>query len=75
MDMLYLVKIIVINRSLVIQSKGFPSDSVVKKPSASVEDTGLIPKSGRLPGKENAHPLQYSCWEIPWTEDPGRYSL
>ena len=74
MDM-YLVKIVVINKSLVTQAKGFPSDSVVKKPSADVEDTGLIPKSGRLPGKENGCPLQYSCWEILWTEEPSRYSL
>ena len=23
-------------------------------------------------GKENGTPLQYSCWRIPWREEPGR---
>ena len=27
---------------------------------------------GRCPGEENGNPLQYSCQEIPWTEEPGR---
>ena len=26
----------------------------------------------RSPGEGSGNPLQYSCWEIPWTEDPGR---
>ena len=34
-------------------------------------DTGLIPESGRSPGGINGHPLQYSCWKIPRTEEPG----
>ena len=41
--------------------KGFPGDSVVKKPSASVGDTGSIPGAGRSPGEVNGNPLQYSC--------------
>ena len=29
--------------------------------------------SGRgLGGAGNGTPLQYSCWKIPWTEEPGR---
>ena len=32
---------------------------------------GWILKSGRPPGKGNGNPLQYSCWEIPWTKEPG----
>ena len=24
------------------------------------------------PGGGNGNPLLYSCWEIPWTEKPGR---
>ena len=24
------------------------------------------------PGEGNGNPLQYSCWRIPWTEEPGR---
>ena len=35
-------------------------------------DTGSIPGSGRSPGEDNGNPLQYSCWRIPWTEEPGR---
>ena len=35
-------------------------------------DPGLIPGLGRSPGEGNGDPLQYSCLEIPWTEEPGR---
>ena len=35
-------------------------------------DAGLIPELGRSPGKGNGNPLQYSCLEDPWTEEPGR---
>jgi len=34
-------------------------------------EAGSIPGSGRSPGGGNGNPLQYSCWEIPWTEEPG----
>ena len=37
------------------------SDSVVKNPSASAGDVGLIPGLGRSPGEGNGNPLQYSC--------------
>ena len=30
---------------------------------------GLIPRSRRSPGGRNGNLLQYSCWEIPWTEE------
>ena len=32
----------------------------------------LIPRWGRSPGIGDGNPLQYSCLEIPWTEEPGR---
>jgi len=35
-----------------------------------VRDLGLIPGSGRSPGEGNGNPLQYSCLENPWTEEP-----
>ena len=35
-------------------------------------DVGLIPGSGRSPGERNGNSCQYSCLEIPWTEEPGR---
>ena len=44
---------------------------VVKNPPASASDPGSIPGSGRSPGGENGNLLQYSCPEIPWTEEPG----
>ena len=31
---------------------------------------GSIPGMGGAPGGGNGNPLQYSCWEIPWTEEP-----
>ena len=54
---------------------GFPGGTVVKNLSANAEDArnlGWIPGSGRSPGEGNGNPLQYSCLEIPWTEEPGR---
>ena len=39
--------------------------SVVKNPPAKVKDVGLIPGSGRSPGKGNGNRLQYSCLGSP----------
>ena len=39
---------------------------------ANPGDMGSILGLGRSPGEGNSNPLQYSCWEIPWTEEPGR---
>ena len=47
---------------------------VVKNPPASAgdrRDTGSIPGLGRSPGEGHDNPLQYSCLENPWTEEPG----
>ena len=36
-------------------------------------DVGLIPRSGRSPGRGHGNPLQnILAWRIPWTEEPGR---
>ena len=43
---------------------------VVKNLSANAGEVGLIPGLGRTPGEGNGNPLQYSCLEIPWTEEP-----
>ena len=51
---------------------GFPGGSVVKNPPANAGDVGLIPGSGRSPGKGNATHLSILAWEIPRTEEPGR---
>ena len=41
--------------------QGFCGGSGVKNLSASAEDMGLIPVSGRSPGEGNGNSLQYSC--------------
>ena len=40
-----------------------------KKILLPVQETAVIPGSGRTPGSGNENPLQYSCLEIPWTEE------
>ena len=45
---------------------------MVNNATASARDVGLIPGSGISSGEGNGNPLQYSCLEIPWTEEPGR---
>ena len=52
-------------------SVGFPDGSEVKNPAANAGDLGSIPETGRSPGEGNGNSLQYSCWKIPWTEEPG----
>ena len=47
---------------------------MVKKPLANAGhagDSDSIPGWGRCPGGDNGNPLQYSCWKVPWTEEPG----
>ena len=51
---------------------GLPGGSAVKNPSASADDMGLIPGSGRSPGKENGNPLQYSYLDNSMEEPGGR---
>ena len=50
---------------------GFPSGSHGKESACNAGDQDLIPGSGRCPAGGNAYPLQYSCLEIPWTEESG----
>ena len=52
--------------------KGFLGGSVVKNLPANAGDVGSIPGSGQSLGKGNGNLLQYSCLEIPWTEESGR---
>ena len=44
---------------------GFPGGSEVKAFACNAGDLGLIPGSGRSPGKGNGNPPQYSCLENP----------
>jgi len=43
-----------------------------KESACNAGDMSSIPGLGRSPREETGNPLQYSAWEIPWTEDPGR---
>ena len=42
---------------------GFPGGSVVKESACNAGDAGLIPGSGRSPGRGNGNPLQHSSLE------------
>ena len=48
---------------------------MVKNPPANagdISEVGSIPGLGRSPGGGHGNPLQCSCLEILWTEEPGR---
>ena len=45
---------------------------MVRNPPGIQEFPDSIPGLGRSPGEGNGNPLQYSCLEISWTEEPGR---
>ena len=52
-----------------------PNSSSSKESVCNAGDTGVwgsVPGCGRSPGGGNGNPLQYSCREIPWTEETGR---
>ena len=60
-------------RSIVITIyMGFPGGSAIRNPPANARDMSSVLGSGTLPGEGSGNSLQYSCWEIPWPEDPGR---
>ena len=46
--------------------------SVRNASTCNAGDLGSIPGLGSSPGEGNGNPLQYACWRIPWTEEPGR---
>ena len=48
---------------------GFPGHSKAKNQPVNAGDVGSVLGSGRSPGEGNGNPFQYSCWEIPWTEN------
>ena len=43
----------------------------VKNLPANARDASFIFGLGRSSEVGNGNPLHYSCWEIPWTEEPG----
>ena len=51
---------------------------VVKNPpynAGDIKNASVIPGLGRSPAGGHGNPLQYSCLENPWTEEPMDYSL
>ena len=52
-------------------TSGFPDGSDGKDSAYNVRDQDSIPGLERSPQEENGNPLQYSCWKIPWMEEPG----
>ena len=50
---------------------GFPGGSEGKESACNAGDLGSIPGLGRSPERGNDNPLQYSCLENSWTEEPG----
>ena len=51
--------------------RGFPGGSDSKESAHNAGDPGSIPESERSPEEGNGNTLQYSCWKIPWAEEPG----
>ena len=49
---------------------GFPGGSALEKPPTDAVDM-FDTCVGKIPGEGNGKPLQYSCQEIPWTEEHG----
>ena len=43
--------------------------------TGNTRDVGSISGSGRHPGGGNATHFSILAWKIPWTEEPGGYSL
>ena len=50
----------------------FPGGSDGKASAYNARDPGSIPGLGRYPGEGNDNPLQHSCLENPWAEEPDR---
>ena len=71
---LYSRSLLVIQYSVINCSWSFPGGLLVGNPHASVGDAGLIPGSGRSPGRRawQPTPVFLPGVDIPWTEEPGR---
>ena len=58
------------------RTQGFPGGTSGKEPTCQCGRCkrcgSSVPGSGRSPREGYGNPLQYSCWRIPWTEEPGR---
>ena len=53
--------LLLMRKSVTFDEEFFPGGSEGKASACDAEDPGSIP----------GNPIQYSCWRIPWTEEPG----
>ena len=58
--------------SLVVYGLPWSMGSDSKESACNAGDPCSIPDSERAPGEGNGNTLQYCCWRIPWTEEPGQ---
>ena len=59
--------------SIITFTRDFPGSTVVKNPSASAGDSGLIPGLGRSPGEGNGNLLQYSFLKNPMDREAWQF--
>ena len=57
--------------SVILQGSYYKGGSAVENLTATAGDLGSILGSGWSPEGWNGNPLQYSSWEILWTQEPG----
>ena len=63
---------IYIKLSFFLPNKMSPGGSDGKESACNIEDSCVIPGSGRCPGEENGNQIQCPYLEIPWAEEPGK---
>ena len=51
--------------------KNLPGNAGDIRVAGSIPEWGRSPGEGNGKGEGNGNPLQYSCLEIPWTEESG----
>ena len=68
---LYIISFLNNGKSSCTRGRVFLGGSIVYNPLANAGDASLIHRLGRSPAEGNGNPLQYSCLENPWTEEPG----
>ena len=64
-----------VSQKLTVSHVGGPSgDASGKEPACQCRRhkiRGFDPWIRKIPWRRACNPLQYSCWRIPWTEEPG----